>query len=224
MATWGYSGKVGEWHADLPGGKSNSDLQGRFSRLIETLDSILPALLTLHKIRRVTADYAYLTESLTDDEVFEGVDLRVTAPQHLLASLKDLAQEHTRILITALFIDLDTIVDDGNSHVIVPDSAQLYLGTNVEAVGETQPYLHVSYSTYIDVWLATTLGPDRVERENTKLAKYNAPRLRQFLAQLEQSFHTQLLPGESYYYSNAIARDGFCQVIEMSSDITQQVR
>jgi len=173
------------------------------------LHAALPILTSLHEVRKATIDFTYLSESLTDDEVFESVDLHATDPKSLLTSLNALVHEHPRVLVTALFIDLDTHVIDDAEPVIAPESAQFYVGTNVEAVGHTRPYLHVSYSTYIDVWVEETLGQDKVERDNVVAARENNPRLRQFLARLEQALRVSLSVGESYYYSDIITSSGF---------------
>jgi hypothetical protein len=211
--SWGFSGIVGEWHLEVSGGRGD-DMEGRFSRLVEVLERIVPLLKRLHQLQKARIDISLLGEEIqTNGEIkeeafFEDVELNATSLEDLVPALKQVIQLYPKGLITRVDIDLDTLVIEETGEIIFPKSAELYIGTDSYAQVGKEVDLYVSYSTFIDVWLEKTLS-DGVLRDNSEPSNRNHPRLQEFLQGLEKSLEGSLVVGESHYYTGSLQRTGF---------------
>lgn len=211
--SWGFSGIVGEWDLEVSGGRGD-DMEGRFSRLVEVLERIVPLLKRLHQLQKARIDISLLGEEIqTNGEIkeeafFEDVELNATSLEDLVPALKQVIQLYPKGLITRVDIDLDTLVIEETGEIIFPKSAELYIGTDSYAQVGKEVDLYVSYSTFIDVWLEKTLS-DRVLRDNSEPSNRNHPRLQEFLQGLEKSLEGSLVVGESHYYTGSLQRTGF---------------
>jgi hypothetical protein len=212
--SWGFSGLVGEWHMELIGGQGD-DIKGRFKRLIDVSDRIVPLLKRFHQLRQVQIDLSLLSEELQEngeikeEEFLEDVELDAKYLDDLVPALKSLVRDYPTFLITRVNIDLDTQVLEGAGEIIFPESAELYIGTDSYAPMDKEVELYISFSTFIDVWLPKTLGQDGVWRDNTEPSKLNHPRLQAFLQALEENFEGKLIKGDSHYYSEFLQKNGF---------------
>ncbi len=212
--SWGFSGLVGEWHLEVPGGRGN-DLDGRFDRLVDMLERIVPLLKRLHRLQKARIDISLFSEEIQangeikEEAFFEDVELDATSLEDLVPALKQVIQPYSKALVTRVDIDLDTQVLEETEAIIFPKSAELYIGTDSYAQIEKEIELYVSFSTFIDVWLKKTFGPDGVLRDNPEPSSRNQPRLQEFLKALEENLEGNLIAGESYYYLNCLQRTGF---------------
>jgi hypothetical protein len=212
--SWGFSGLVGEWHLEVPGGHGD-DFDGRFSRLVEVLERTIPLLSRLHRLQKAQIDISLLSEEIQEngeikeEAFFEDVELDATSLEDLVPALKQVIQSYTRGIVTRLNIDLDTIVVEEAGEIIFPESAELYIGTNSYAQIEKEVDLYVAFSTFIDVWLKKTFEPDGELRDNIEPSNRNYPRLQGFLQNLEESLEGKLIAGESHYYSESLRKTGF---------------
>jgi len=199
---------------EIPGGYSDN-LKERFSRLMEVLERIVPLLKHLHHLDKAHVDISLLGEErLTNGEIkeetfFEDVALDATSLDALNQAFKLVVQPYPRSLVTRVNVDLNTRVLEEMGESVFPKSAELYMGTDSYAQADQEANLYVSYSTFIDVWLPKTFGPDRVLRDNTEPSNRNHPHLRAFLQGLENAFVASLAAGESYYYFESLQRTGF---------------
>lgn len=208
--TWGYSGLVGEWHIEIAGGKKNV-LRERFELLIQTLNLILPSLQVLHNLHVAEIDLSILSgEDLEKEKDFiEDLDLEVKSMSELIPKLKEVLSSYKYCLCTSINIELNTIVLEKGKELVLPESAELYIGTESFSDSSTEASLFISYSTFIDVWLDRTLDKDGKERDNFSPSQENQQRLRSFLKDLDEHFTTEIERGESRYYGRYINKYGF---------------
>ncbi len=212
--SWGFSGLVGEWHIELPGGQGD-DIDGRFNKLIDVLERIVPLLKPLHQLRKAIIDISLLSEELEENgeikekEFREDVELEAISLEDLVPAIKRVIQPYTRYLIARVDIDLDAQVWDETGEIIFPESAELYIGSDSYALMGKEVELYISFSTFIDVWLPKTLDSDGVWRDNTEASRLNHPRLQGFLQALEKNCDSEIVKGESHYYSEFLQNTGF---------------
>jgi len=207
---WGYSGRVGEWHITVPGGRGD-DLNERSARFLFVLDCLVSPLKDLHRLHRAKVDFSILDEQLEIEQFHEDVELDLTDLEHVPSAFEQLLRDHRRSLITRVVFDLDTRVVENTQEVLMPESAELYIGTASDAMAGQEVNIFVSYSALIDVWLKKTFGPQGEIRDNTDASESNHPRLQRFLNALAEKLGGSLEKGESVYYSDFLQDDGFIQ-------------
>lgn len=212
--SWGYSGIVGQWSLEVPGGNSDN-LDARYYRLIDVLKVIVPLLQNFHKSNHVQIDISLLGEEvdingkIQEEAFLEDIELHMTNLEYLIPVLNRTIQQYSKFLITRLEIDLDTKVIEENKEDFYPKSALLYISTDSYAQAQHKSEIYISYSTLIDVWIENTLGQDGILRDNSEASKYNKNRLQKLLIALESNFKTFLSIGDSYYYCELLTKTGF---------------
>ncbi|KST70409.1 hypothetical protein [Mastigocoleus testarum] len=166
--TWGYSGLVGEWYIEASGGKGNI-LQERFKYLIQTLDFLICPLQVFHKLYTVRVDLSILDDKNIGEEksFVEDLELESKDMIEIIPELEKIFISHVNCLFTKVNLELNTIVLEQNKELILPESAELYIGTESSSSLDTEVDLFVSYSTFIDVWLSKTLDRNKNQRDNT---------------------------------------------------------
>ncbi|KST70413.1 hypothetical protein [Mastigocoleus testarum] len=85
----------------------------------------------------------------------------------IIPELEKIFISHVNCLFTKVNLELNTIVLEQNKELILPESAELYIGTESSSSLDTEVDLFVSYSTFIDVWLSKTLDRNQNQRDNT---------------------------------------------------------
>lgn len=206
--TFGYSGNVGEWSWELSRPRPASPQER--NRLLRALASgLFDALGEMHRVHRAEIDVEHARDDGGGDFA-EGIDVTAPDGDRALRKLDAAVASFRDGIVTRLDVVLDTTVVLAGGPEWVPESAELYIGAGplLDADGTTA--INVSYSTYIDVWLGRTLGPDRVERDNSALARLNEPRLRDLLTRISAAVgQMQHLSTDSYYYRDQILPQGF---------------
>lgn len=212
--SWGYSGIVGQWSLEVPGGNSDN-LDARYHQLIDVLKIIVPLLQNFHKSNHAQIDISLLGEEveingeIQEEAFLEDVEIHITNLEHLIPVLNQTIQQYSKFLITRFEIDLDTKVIEENKEYFYPKSALMYISTDSYAQAQHKSEIYISYSTLIDVWIEKTLGQDGILRDNSEPSRYNKNCLQEFLIALESNFKTSLSVGDSYYYCELLTKTGF---------------
>lgn len=207
--SWGYSGVVGEWHADLSPPVASSDLAGRMRYFLQVWDRLSPVIDRYHTIHSCTVNLTTYSPELEEAGSLEGEPLPVKKCGDLPRALEPLVDHNQRVLITAVFLTLNAKIITEAGESFAPRSAELYVGTNQEITDDVECFLYVSYSTLIDIWLDKTVSPDAPFRDNSALATRNLPILTAFLEDLQGALPASLEAGESYYYADQLVDRGF---------------
>lgn len=214
-ANWGYSREVGSWNMELMGANSDEP-ETRFQNLIDTLKKIIPPIKKLHTLDEADFDLAILGEAITEKgkieekEFLEFAELEASSLDEVISAFEKLSFSYPRFIITRISMDLNTKIKTKNQEFICPNSAELYISTDGDAIVGQKDLIYVSYSTYIDIWLKKTFE-NKVPKDNTEASKLNYPRLRDFLLTLEENLGGSFKKGESYNYSDYLQRIGFKQ-------------
>lgn len=207
MSAWGYSGRVGEWHTVVPGG-SGDNPEVRFARLVDVLVSIMPSVSTLHQLHKAEIDISTLNDRLEEVEFHEFVPLKAATLEDVIPALKHQVAGCQPRLITRVLLELDTWIIEDDERRLIPESADLYLGTDPDIVPEDVS-IYLSYSTYIDIWLPETFGPNRERRDNSTSAKLNHHHLQNFLQSVSSKLGSEFEAGESVHYARNLRETGF---------------
>ena len=212
--TWGYSGEVGSWNMELIGANSN-ELEERFQNLIDIIKKIIPPLKELHTLHQIDFDLAVLGNDITEEgkieekEFFEFAELSASTLNEVIPAFEKLSSTYSRFIITRISMELNTKIKEAwNKEIVAPESAELYISTDSDALVGKKDEIYISYSTYIDVWLQKTLKSG-VPRDNINTARLNYHQLERFLLTLEKSLGGNFKKGESYYYNDYLQRIGF---------------
>ena len=214
-ANWGYSREVGSWNIELIGCNSDEP-EKRFQNLIDTLNKIIPPLKKLHTLEQADFDLAVLGEAITEEgkieekesEFLEFAELEASNFDEVVPAFKKLSLSYPRFIIPRISMDLGTKIKTEDREFICPNSAELYISTDSDAIVGKKDVIYASYSTYIDVWLNKTLE-NWVLKDNTEYALLNHPRLEEFLLTVEKNLVGSFEKGESYNYSDRLQRIGF---------------
>lgn len=215
VQTWGYSSEVGSWMIDYLIGANSDEPEKRFQNLIGVIKKIISPLKKLHTLHQVDFDLAVLGETITEEgkieekEFLEFAELSASSLDEVVPAFEKLKTTYPRFIITRISMDLNTKVREAKEReVVLPESAELYISTDSNAIVGQKDGIYIRYSTYIDVWLKETLKSG-VPRDNSNPAKLNYPRLEEFLLTVEKNLVGIFEKGESYYYSNCLQRIGF---------------
>lgn len=212
---WGYSRVVGEWYLEVFGGKSD-DLKGRFRILIDILERSNDALKKLHTLHEVSASISLLGDeiladgTIKEEQYLELIPIDCQSLEDLVTLIKNRVKPYSKFLITTIFIDLNTSIIEKDREIILPNSANLYIGAGDYALINEKTELYLSYTTGTNVWLKNVWSNDyKILLDNSEASNFNLPRLRKFLETLENNLRVNINPGESHLYGEYLDKTGF---------------
>ena len=212
---WGYSRVVGEWYLEVSGGSSD-DLKGRFNTSIDILERSIDALKEIHTLYEASVNISLLGEeileygTIKEEKYLELVSIDCKNLEDLVSSIQTTVRPYSKFLITTIFIDLNTSIREKDREIILPNSADLYIGAGDYAVINEKTELYLSYSTGTNVWLKNVYDKRSLKLlDNSEASKLNLPRLKKFWRSLENNLGVSLDPGESHLYGEYLDKTGF---------------
>jgi hypothetical protein len=216
-STWGYSGTVGEWIANvaIPDAARATSL----APLWYVLRLAIPLISPLHRLRRAIVSWGEFDANGEEQDFHELEKIEDVDWQSLSCRLKvRLTSEH-RPAVSTLFLELDTwIVSDAES----PPTGEWAEASAELQVSFLSPELHpltvsLMYSTTIDVWLPLTYDQGFASRSNQPASAANLPRLEALLASLAEAAGAPLQRGQSKLYADVLTPTGFHPAYTLTS-------
>lgn len=102
------------------------------------------------------------------------------------------------------------MIIEKDREIILPNSANLYIGAGDYAVINEKTELYLSYTTATNVWLKNVWSNNyKILLDNFEASNLNIPRLRKVLQTLENNLGVNLNPGESHLYDRYLDKTGF---------------